>query len=131
MNSENIENKNERIEKLSPEIKVHSEILDAEFNLFNVNGFNNNFFTVPGSSSRDYKFVIKIKNAHIPLWTKDLEKVKGNLETEKWMKSLGETRQNNWKTISEPIFYKRKNEPNGTIIVFEKEGIIYKHINQL
>ena len=45
-----IENKEERIEILSEQIKVYSGILDTEFSLFNVNGFGNIAMFIPGAS---------------------------------------------------------------------------------
>lgn len=131
INSQKINDINERIEKLKPEIKTYSKILDAEFDLFNVNGFSNAFTFVPGGSSSDYKFVVKVNPKDIPAWTSDLQKTEGDIQSEEWVISLTESRKNNWKTASEPVFFKRENSNAVTIIVFAKEGIIYKHISQL
>ena len=129
--SKNISDKNERIQKLIVEIKYFSGIRDAEFDLYNVNGFSDDFVMIPGSSSIDYKFVIKVNPKKVADWTTDLEKTTGNIRAEKWVNSLIETRKNNWQTTSKPIFYKRKDDDTIRVIVFEKEGIIFKHILKL
>lgn len=129
--SKNISDKNERIQKLIVEIKYFSGIRDAEFDLYNVNGFSDDFVMIPGSSSIDYKFAVKVIPKKISDWTKDLEKTTGDIQSEKWASSLIETRKNNWQTTSKPVFYKRKNDSTITVIVYEKEGIIYKRILNL
>lgn len=129
--SKNISDKNERIQKLIVEIKYFSGIRDAEFDLYNVNGFSDDFVMIPGSSSIDYKFVVKVNPKKVADWTTDLEKTNGDIRAEKWVNSLIETRKNNWQTTSKPIFYKRKDDDTIRVIVFEKEGIIFKHILKL
>lgn len=129
--SKNISDKNERIQKLIVEIKYFSGIRDAEFDLYNVNGFSDDFVMIPGSSSIDYKFVVKVNPKKVADWTTDLEKTTGDIRAEKWVNSLIETRKNNWQTTSKPIFYKRKDDDTIRVIVFEKEGIIFKHILKL
>lgn len=129
--SKNISDKNERIQQLIVEIKYFSGIRDAEFDLYNINGFSDDFVMIPSRSSIDYKFVIKVIPKKISDWTKDLQKTTGNIQSEKWAGSLIETRKNNWQTASKPVFYKRKNDSTITVIVFEKEGIIYKRILKL
>ncbi|NRA12803.1 MAG: hypothetical protein HRT57_12670 [Crocinitomicaceae bacterium] len=54
LDSDNYETKEERVEVLKKEIKSFSEFENAEFKLFNVNGFSNSRTTVPGASSWDY-----------------------------------------------------------------------------
>lgn len=129
--SSTIPDKKERVQKLLKEIKADSEILDAEFDLFNVNGFSDDFVMIPGSSSIDYKFVVKVDPKKISNWTKDLSETSGNIGSEKWTVSLIEKREKEWKTATEPVFYKRKNDPSVVFIIFEKEGIIYKRILRL
>ena len=56
LSSKNYPNKNERIETLQKYVKFYSEVENAEFDLFNVNGFNDNSFSIPGASNWDLKF---------------------------------------------------------------------------
>ncbi|WP_291134391.1 hypothetical protein [Flavobacterium sp. UBA7663] len=131
MNSSNIDNKNERIETLSKEVKLNSVIDDAEFDLFNVNGFSGDFSFLPGASSSFYQFAIKVNPVEIKKWEDDLLEIKGEIDSEKWIADLVLPRKNNWKTLSKPRFYTRKgNEQSVKIIIFEKEGLIFKRINQ-
>ena len=61
LDSDNYKTKEERVEVLKKEIESFSEFGNAEFELFNVNGFSNSRTTLPGASSWDYKFAIKVK----------------------------------------------------------------------
>lgn len=57
-----------RVELLSAEKRKYSSIEDAEYDLFNVNGFSNQKMILPGASSWDYKFVIKVDPSDIHKW---------------------------------------------------------------
>lgn len=129
--SKDFPDKNERIEKLIVEIKNISGILDTEFDLYNINGFSGDFVMIPSSTSIDYKFVVKVKPKNISDWTKNLEKRNSTIQSEKWVYTLIETRKNNWQTTSKPIFYKSKDDAAITVIVFQKEGIVFKRILKL
>lgn len=108
INSQDINGRQERIEKLKPEIKTHSEILDAEFDLFNVNGFNGDFTFLAGSSSSDYKFAVKVDPKDIAAWTNGLQETVGNLESEPWMASLTAYRSKIGKRFPNPFSSKGK-----------------------
>ncbi len=119
--------KKERVETLKKVIISKSEFTDAEFELFNVNGFSNNSISIPGTSSVDYKFVIKVKKSAIDKWTAGMTKFEPDKMNIDWMKKMVEIRADQWITKSKPEFYKRQNE-NVIMIVFRNEGIIYKRI---
>ena len=128
INSLDITDKGERIETLKKEIKINSGIENAEFDLFNVNGFSDDFISLPGSSSCNYKFVVRVKPKDVSQWTKNLSVINGEVNSEQWMLKLIQKRKNEWITCSKPIFYSREGESGIKIIVYEKEGIIYKSI---
>ncbi len=124
------ENKVERIEKLKMEIKPFSDFKDAEFELFNVNGFHNQRTSVPGTSSLDYKFVIKIDTENIAKWTTGMTEVELTDYDDSWTKEITKGRKQNWRTLSKPQYFKRNGE-NVTMLVFKNEGIIYKRVTNL
>ncbi|MCB9197411.1 MAG: hypothetical protein H6600_03060 [Flavobacteriales bacterium] len=127
LDSDNYDKKNERIEVLKKEIKAFSEIENAEFELFNVNGFSNSRTTVPGASSWDYKFAIKVNPSDIDKWTAGLIKIELDGNDKEWMDKIIEKRKNDWKTRTEPEFYTRKGD-NVTVAVYRTEGIIFKRV---
>ena len=127
LDSDNYDKKDERVEVLKKEIKTFSEIENAEFELFNVNGFSNSRTTVPGASSWDYKFVIKVNPSDIDKWTTGLIKIELDGSDKAWMDKIIEKRKNDWKTKTEPEFYTRKGD-NVTLAVYRTEVIIFKRV---
>jgi hypothetical protein len=130
LDSDDYENKMERIEKLKMEIKPFSDFQDAEFELFNVNGFQNQRTSVPGASSWDYKFVIKVDTVNISKWTTGMTEVDLTEYNDSWTKEIIKDRKQNWQTFSNPQYFKRNGE-NVTMLVFKNEGIIYKRVTNL
>src|SRR5690606_4809241 len=127
IDSDEYKTKVERIEVLKNEIKAQSEFNNAEFELFNVNGFSNSRETVPGTSSLDYKFVVKVDTSDIGKWTKEMMKLKSTTENINWTEEITEKRKDEWSTKSHPEFYSRENN-NVTMIVYRTEGIIFKRV---
>ena len=76
LESASISNKEERIEILSKEVKMFSKIKNAEFHLFNVNGFSNSSVFLPGASSSKYLFVVEVNSDDINYWINNLIEVK-------------------------------------------------------
>lgn len=130
LDSDDYESKLERIEILKKEIKPFSDFQDAEFELFNVNGFHNQRTSVPGASSLDYKFVIKIDTVNIAKWTTGMTEVELTDYDDSWTKEITKGRMQNWQTLSKPQYFKRNGE-NVTMLVFKNEGIIYKRVTNL
>ena len=55
--------------ELKNHITVYSDFSDAEYEILNVNGnFTNERLTIPGASSWDYQFVIKVEKENIEKW---------------------------------------------------------------
>jgi len=129
LNSRDIEDQLERIKILTAEIKAFSELKDAEYDLFNVNGFSNSEISIPGASSWDYRFVVKVKSSDISKWKKGFIEVESIEKDTTWMEQLVIDRKNNWQKASKPQYFVR--EGAGVIMqIFEKEGIIFKRVVQ-
>ncbi len=118
----------DRVKILSEEIICYSEILDAEFEMFNVNGFSNSRTTLPGASSANYKVALKIKPEDIANWTTGMTGfIPPETYDDTWTQSITSVRKDQWKTTSDPKFYTRDIE-NVILIVYEDEGFVFKHI---
>lgn len=124
--SDDSENKTERVEALEREIKSFSEIFDAEFEFFNVNGFGNQR-GIPGASSWDYKFAIRIDPNDIPKWTEGFDRMEILDGDQKWVEEIIKNRKENWIRKSKPEYFKRAKE-NVVLIVYREEGILFKRV---
>jgi hypothetical protein len=123
-----IEDANDRITILKKEIISKSEFHDAEFLLFNVNGFTTSrVTTIPGPSSWDYQFAIKVEPSEIKNWIVDFTKVDTKEYIADWANNLVIHRNQNWERKSASEVYKRENG-NTVVIVYQKEGILFKRI---
>jgi hypothetical protein len=122
----------ERVEILKQEIGSVSEVKDAEFELFNINGFNSSSrLSVPGGSSWDYKFVIKIDTADVSKWKEGMTKFDPAHYDATWTNEIVKDRKENWLTLSRPTYYVRQGLPEGwstTIVEFYSEGIVFKRV---
>ena len=127
LDSAEIESKIERMVTLKPEIVAMSEFSNAEFQLFNVNGFSNSRTLLPGASSVDYKFVVKVKPSEIDKWTEGMQKIEKPEENEDWIKKLIEKRKSDWTHNSEPEYYERKGA-DVIQILYRQEGIVFKRV---
>jgi hypothetical protein len=130
LDSDNFRDKHERIEILKAEVKYFSPVLDAEFELFNVNGFNKQRNTsVPGATSRDYKFVVKVDTVDIKKWTNGF--VPDTLKRdEDWTRKIIPDKEQEWMFETTRETFIRPGE-NVTMIIYRKEGIIFKRILDL
>jgi hypothetical protein len=132
LDSDDISTAEERVQILNEQIPDVSKINDAEFELFNVNGFSTSSgFSVPGASSLDYKFVIKIDTADIGKWKDGMTKFTPEHYDATWTQEIVKERKENWLTSSLPTYYTRQGLPDGwstTIIAFYSEGIVFKRV---
>lgn len=129
LDSDDYTSKADRIKVIKKEIKFFSDFHDAEFELFNVNGFQNQTW-VPGASSWDYKFAIRIDTLNISKWTSGMQEIGLNEYDDHWTKEITKQRKQNWQTNSEPHYFIRNGE-NITMLVYKKEGIIFKRVINL
>ena len=127
LDSDEFESVEQRIQALKKEIIPASDFKNAEFELFNVNGFSNSRTIVPGASSVDYKFVVQVKTSDIDKWTKEMVKIQTLEGDQNWMTEIVKNRKEEWQTESQPEFYKRQDE-NVQLIVYKTEGIIFKRV---
>jgi len=128
--SKNYTNKIERLKLINENVVCSSKVFDTEFQLFNVNGFSKQRdILLPGTSSLDYKFVVKIDTSEINKWLISFIKTDSIKSDLNWTTKIIKDRKENWITFSKPIFYKRKNE-NVILVLYRQEGIIYKRILQ-
>lgn len=121
----------DRVNFLEKEIKAFSPIKDAEYELFNVNGFHfEKNTTTPGGSSYDYRFVVKIDPADISKWTDGFSRNDSIAFDSTWTEKIILKRKENWERHSAPIVLSR---PGGFVelYLFKDEGIIFKRINAL
>lgn len=125
LKSNSINSAEERVAILSPLITTPTAILDAEYDLFNVNGFGGERITIPGASSSNYAFVVKIAPNDLAAWTKGFSLVE-NAELPEWGIAIPDDRKANW-DVSTPTFYSRKAK-NNIMIVYANEGIIFKKV---
>lgn len=120
----------DRVEAFKKEIKSPTDFSDAEFLLFNVNGFHAQRGTFPGASSWDYKFAIKVNPNDITKWTNDMQENKIQNCDDSWTKTIIKNRPENWKVSSVPKCFSRDGN-SVTVIVYPKEGIIFKRVENL
>jgi hypothetical protein len=131
MNSGTITDASERIEKLSKEVVLYSNITDTEYDLFNSGGFSDGFhFFDLGPTDANYNFIVKVKPADIPKWTVNMTEVKDSLEIIPQINALIKTRPKNWRTRSKPRFYIWENSYGSISVIYAEEGIVFRSINQ-
>jgi len=130
LDSDDYDSKVERIAILKNEIKSFSDFENAAFELFNINGFSNSRTTLPGASSWDYKFAIKIDPLDINKWTDGMIKTIPEYYDNQWMKDIIKKRKIEWQTKSDPEIYTRQGD-NVIMVVYRTDGIIFKRIINL
>lgn len=130
LDSDDYDSRAERVAILKNEIKSFSDFENTAFELFNVNGFSNSRPTLPGASSWDYKFVIKVNSSDVDAWTEGMTKTIPEYHDDAWMKKIIEATKTEWQTASDPEIYTRQGD-NVTMVVYRSEGIIYKRIINL
>jgi len=121
--SKNTADRKERINVFRREIGS-PDIIDVEYDFFNVNGFSNSRTLVPGGSSVDYKYVVKIDTTDISWWTKGKVRsaVNDSLQCS-WCEELIHPRKENWVLTSKPEHYHQVGDVSVT--VYRPEGIIF------
>ena len=128
LTSKNFTDRSDRINILKREVKVFSELKDAEFYLVNANGFSNQRISVPGASSLNYQFVIKIDTSDISKWTEGMTEISSDNTDNYWMDKLVISRKENWNVHSIPKVFTRIGD-SVTMFVYKDEGIIFKHLS--
>lgn len=118
-----------RIEVLKTEINAPTDFQDADFLLFNTNGFTNSWTTLPGASSWDYKYAIKVDSNDIEKWTDKMIEMPITTIDFSWTKEIIKKRKENWTLNSLPKLFIGDND-HVYLILYRDEGIIFKRIIQ-
>lgn len=127
LDSDDFDSKDHRIEILKREIRSFSDFEDAEFKLFNVNGFSNGRLDVPGASSWDYKFGIKVKSTDLDRWTEGMVRVDSIDYNKDWIALIIEKRKSDWSINSQPEYYRRTGF-DVMLVLYRAEGIVFKRV---
>lgn len=127
MDSDSFATKQERLAALQQEIQPMSALKDAEFELFNVNGFSQCRAMVAGASSADYRFAVRVAPKDVDKWTQGFSVVDSSTYNTEWPAQLVAARQQAWHTAEPPKLYVKKGQ-NVVVLVHKPEGIIFKRI---
>ncbi|MEL6820147.1 MAG: hypothetical protein AAFP70_00200 [Calditrichota bacterium] len=130
LDSHEISSRLDRVNTLRAEIKAPTDFYDAEFQLFNVNGFSNSRISVPGASSWDYKFVVKLNMADISPWLEGFEEMSRAEYDQSWTNDLTKHMPERWSRSDSPEMYKRPGQ-DVVIILYRSEGILFKRVINL
>lgn len=131
LNSKDYPDKEERLTVFNKLLSTHTAIKDVEFDLFNVNGFGDTR-SVPGATSRFYRYVVKVDPADVSAWCDFLQPI--ILDTSfAWQDSLVSLRKEQWACKSTPQYFIAKGkDPNRVqgfvVIVYKPEGIIFREV---
>ncbi len=128
--SDDFETAKERVEELKKHITVYSYFDDAEFEIFNVNGnFNNDRLNVPGASSWNYHFAIKVDQKDIDKWTSDMILLHDGISKDSmsWVTELNKKLTNKIHNNELGEYYGRQGDSNYAV-VFRKSGLVFRRI---
>jgi len=130
LNSKDYPEKKERLAIFHKFIGTETAITDVEFDLFNVNGFDDGRL-IPGASSLHYRYVLKVDPKNVNPWIDFLMPVDTNISLS-WQDSLVSSRKELWARKSIPLYFKWKVSQNdkGPVFVtaYEPEGIIFREV---
>jgi hypothetical protein len=114
--------KDKKIEILGKYLLIRSNLIDVEFDLYNVN-INNR--SIPGPTDIDYHIALKVTEDDIEKWLTDVTITSFPINyawTDKLIKD-----NINFSHASNPIIYSGKNRE---IILYKSEGVLFLHIYQ-
>lgn len=111
----------DKIAFLQQYLKLPSPVAATEFQIIY---HDNSGGGVPGPSDWDIKAVFKVAPADLPRWTDHMQQVAAGEVDLDWGYALlpDEAR---WAVTSQPVLYTGAGE---VVAVFEREGIVFKHI---
>jgi len=127
LDSDNYWSKEKRMKVLKAEIKLPSDFYDAEFELFNVNGFSSGFLNMPGPSAIDYKFAIKVNTADLDKWVKKMIRLEDQNYDTSWIDKIIEKRKKNWICKSQFEVFVGKNT-NVTVLICRDQELVFQRI---
>lgn len=130
LNSQDYDDRTERVDVLKKEIVSASDFADAEFSLFNVNGFSDGNTFLPGASSWNYEFAVKVDTSDLDLWIEGMTLVDSSSYNLSWTLDVTGKRTAAWSTTGKPEIYRRGGE-DVVVIVYRVDGIVFKEISNL
>ncbi len=123
--SSDIKTTEEKISVLQKLFNLKTEIIDTEFDIFDVI-LNNR--SIPGASSRDYKIIIKVKSENIEKWYEPNNITSFPINYEWAEKLLEDSKNEKLKIFGTNYQYKTKNKE---MIIFKESGLILIRLSQL
>jgi len=132
MNSDNINTPEQRVALLRTVINAPTNFSDAEFELFNANGFDKNAEPrgIPAPSTWTYEFVVKVTNTDVFNWTEGLEQT-AVTKLPAWAQKLMDKRKQHWSTEGEGVCYASQSPGRETsVFVYPEAGIVFKRVIQ-
>ncbi|HMW04706.1 MAG TPA: hypothetical protein PK079_09940 [Leptospiraceae bacterium] len=121
-----LENRKDRLETLQKYLIFKSEVLDAEYDIYDVN--LNAEYTIPGATSRDYRIVLFLKKEDISKWLTDVT-LTSFPESDLWREDLIQ-KSNRLKSLQLEKDYMTYKNSNKTIFYNQKHSILFIRINQ-
>lgn len=128
LTSETFQTSEKRVQQLKQQIVAPTDFRDAQFRLFNVNGFSRSVAGVPGASSYDYKFILKIDPNDMNAWTKGLKEASGR--DMKWINELIQNEEKSWFPTNQGEQY-YSDERNVLLVLFRKDSLLAKRVSVL
>lgn len=115
--SSEIKTSQERIGKLKKYFTPKTDILDTEFDIFDVNIDATR--SIPGATSKDFKIVLLVDPINMDSWTIDT-KISSSTVDYQWISDLIKN-NSNFKPVSKPLLFTGVGRE---VIIFKVEGII-------
>lgn len=124
--SKELDSPEARVEELKKYFRLRTELLDAEFDIFDVN-LNPGLFELPGATSRLYKVALLVKKDDLKSWLDENCAITSFPIDEEWTEELVKD-NNNFRLEEGPRFVYRSEHKD--MIVYESEGVIFIRIRQ-
>lgn len=122
----------QKVTFLDKHVVFYSDVIDAEFNLFNVNGGSSRF-SVPGASSGDYKFAVRVAPQDVQKWIDaalDGDYIPtDDVVDDSWVEEVTGNAKH-WQPQSAPEKFERTaaGANRSIMLVHREEGIIFKQV---
>lgn len=122
LDSDDYSTPQERVEALKEVLNEPTSFSDAEFELFNVNGFSSSRST-PGASSWDYKFAVRIKPNQFDKWVFNRDTITDPNWDLSWMYEIIQQRKSNWKLLGNFSCFGSSEDQ---LIFFPKSNVLFR-----
>lgn len=120
----------ERIKTIQHYVKCESDLLDAQFVLFNANGFEKNErrTDIPAPSYWDYKYAVKVPPEQAIRWTNAMVDITMPEDyDDSWIAEIVSHDKENWNPVTTPILALRVADGlRIEMLTYEEEGMIFR-----